>query len=36
VNYTRTLDGVQLGLVNVVRENPKHRQVLPIANWNFQ
>lgn len=36
VNYTRSLNGVQLGLVNVVRENPKHRQVLPIANWNFQ
>lgn len=36
VNYTRTLNGVQVGLVNVVRENPKHRQVLPIANWNFQ
>ena len=36
VNYTRTLNGVQVGLVNVVRENPKHRQVLPIANWNFE
>lgn len=36
VNYTRTLNGVQLGLVNVVRENPKHRQVLPVVNWNFE
>jgi hypothetical protein len=35
VNYTRTLNGVQLGLVNVVSENPRHRQVLPVVNWNF-
>lgn len=35
VNYTRTLNGVQLGLVNIVTQNPKHRQVLPVANWNF-
>jgi hypothetical protein len=33
VNYARTLHGVQLGLINIVRDNPSHK-VLPVANWN--
>jgi hypothetical protein len=33
VNYTRTLSGVQVGLVNIVRENPSSRRVLPFLNW---
>jgi len=33
VNYTRRLSGVQLGLINIVRENPAGRVVLPVVNW---
>lgn len=33
LNYAWRLDGVQLGLINIVRENPKGRRVLPIVNW---
>jgi hypothetical protein len=33
VNYAWTLHGVQLGLINIVRENPPARRVLPILNW---
>jgi len=33
VNYARRLDGVQFGLVNIVRENPDGRRVLPLVNW---
>lgn len=33
VNYAYRLNGVQLGLVNIVRENPDGRRVLPIVNW---
>jgi hypothetical protein len=33
VNYAWTLHGVQLGLINIVRENPPARRVLPIVNW---
>lgn len=36
VNYTRTLNGVQLGLVNIVTENPNGRRMLPVLNWNFE
>jgi hypothetical protein len=34
VNYARSLNGIQLGLINIVRDNPHHK-VLPVANWNF-
>jgi hypothetical protein len=32
-NYARTLSGVQIGLINHVRENPPGRRILPIINW---
>jgi hypothetical protein len=32
VNYTRTLNGVQFGLINIVADATAHR-VLPILNW---
>jgi len=35
VNYTRTLNGVQLGVINMVDQNPRGRRVLPLVNWNF-
>ncbi|MBK6456056.1 MAG: hypothetical protein IPF87_08250 [Gemmatimonadetes bacterium] len=34
VNYARSLHGVQVGVVNIVRDNPKGRRWLPIVNWN--
>ncbi len=34
VNYTWSLKGVQIGLVNIVRDNPRGRRVLPFVNWN--
>lgn len=36
LNYTRTLHGVQLGVLNVVSENPRGRRMLPLVNWNFE
>lgn len=33
VNYAWSLTGVQLGLVNIVRDNPRPRRVLPLVNW---
>jgi hypothetical protein len=33
VNYTWVLDGVQIGLINIARDNPAGRRVLPIVNW---
>ncbi len=33
VNYARSLNGVQLGLINIVRDNPSGRKVLPVVNW---
>ncbi|MBX7119574.1 MAG: hypothetical protein K1X31_11290, partial [Gemmatimonadaceae bacterium] len=33
VNYAHALDGVQVGLVNYVRDNPAGRRVLPVVNW---
>lgn len=36
LNYTRTLYGVQLGVINVVGENPRGRRMLPVVNWNFK
>ncbi len=35
VNYAYTLKGIQIGLVNYVRDNPKYLKVLPIINANF-
>ena len=33
INYAWSLSGVQLGLLNIVRDNPPGRKVLPIVNW---
>jgi hypothetical protein len=33
LNYARTLHGVQLGVINIVRNNPSGRKVLPVINW---
>ena len=33
VNYARSLHGAQVGVVNIVRNNPAGRRVLPILNW---
>jgi hypothetical protein len=35
VNYTKSIQGVQLGLINIVKENPKGLRVLPIFNTRF-
>ncbi len=35
VNYAWSLKGVQVGLVNIVRDNPSWRRVLPFVNWGF-
>lgn len=35
VNYTYTLKGLQLGIINIVRENPRFLKVLPLVNANF-
>jgi hypothetical protein len=33
VNYTWVLDGLQIGLINIARDNPRGRRVLPLVNW---
>ncbi len=33
VNYAWAARGIQLGVVNIIRDNPRGRQVLPIINW---
>lgn len=33
VNYTHRLHGVQLGVINIARDNPSGRRVLPLINW---
>ena len=33
VNYTRQLHGVQLGVLNIARDNPTGRRILPFVNW---
>ena len=33
LNYAWSLSGVQLGLLNIVRDNPPGRKVLPVVNW---
>jgi hypothetical protein len=35
VNYAWTVKGVQLGLVNIVRDNPAGLKVLPVFNTSF-
>ncbi len=35
VNYAWTLRGVQIGLVNIVRDNPRGLKVLPVFNAGF-
>jgi len=33
VNFAQSLNGVQLGGINIVRDNPPGRRVLPVINW---
>ena len=33
VNFAHSLNGVQLGVVNIVTGNPSARRVLPVINW---
>jgi hypothetical protein len=35
VNYAEELQGVQIGLINIARNNPSGAKVLPIANAHF-
>jgi hypothetical protein len=35
VNYAWSLKGIQIGLINYVRNNPKYLKVLPIINARF-
>lgn len=35
VNYARKIKGIQFGLINIVKENPKGLRVLPIFNMRF-
>lgn len=35
VNVAYELNGVQIGLINYVRDNPGYRKILPIINANF-
>lgn len=35
VNYAYRLKGLQIGLLNIVRDNPQGRRVLPIINFGF-
>lgn len=35
VNYTHKIKGVQFGLINIVKENPKGLRVLPVFNTRF-
>ena len=34
-NYAYELNGVQIGIINHIRDNPGYRKILPIINWNF-
>ncbi len=36
VNYARSLRGAQVGVINIVRDNPRGRRVLPVLNWGNQ
>jgi hypothetical protein len=35
VNYAWSVDGVQIGIVNIVRDNPPSLRVLPLFNTSF-
>jgi hypothetical protein len=35
VNYSWQLNGVQIGLINYVRDNPPLLKILPLINANF-
>lgn len=35
VNYAFRVTGVQIGLINIVRDNPKYLKVLPVMNTSF-
>jgi hypothetical protein len=35
VNYARTLNGVQIGLVNIIKEGGAF-PIFPIVNWSFE
>lgn len=35
VNYAFRVNGIQLGLINIVRDNPKYLKVLPVFNTSF-
>jgi hypothetical protein len=35
VNFTKRIHGIQFGLINIVKENPKGLRVLPIFNMAF-
>jgi hypothetical protein len=34
-NYARQLNGMQIGLLNYVKNNPKYLKILPIVNFHF-
>lgn len=36
VNYAHSVRGVQLGVVNVIRDNPRGRRWLPLVNWGSE
>ena len=33
VNYAESMSGLQLGAINIIRDNPAGRRVLPFLNW---
>ncbi len=35
VNYAGSLYGIQIGLINIVRDNPKFLRILPLLNFHF-
>lgn len=35
VNYATKIFGVQIGLINYIKENPKWFKLLPLINFNF-
>jgi hypothetical protein len=35
VNYAHSVKGVQIGVVNIVRDNPAGLKVLPVFNTSF-
>jgi len=36
VNYARRLVGLQLGVINIVKDNPKYLRILPLFNAGFK